>query len=173
MDLQQMRIQDDYLTTSNGSWVALSTYSKGSSLKAMNKRIEEVYNDAGQLVGNITVQDGQACLFKQVVRYKHMLKVPPGWATDVTHLSELMIFASDEGLDPDKALIILTDEQLVRWVATVQQFMEKGFIIERGFGPQRVLPEAEWETSWNGRIREEPLFNTGYVLPANEQLRLL
>ena len=73
------------------------------------------------------------------------LRVPSGWATDQTHLSQLMIIAADWEVDPDEARIILTEKNDGRkWIATVKQFMEHGFHIDRGFGSQHVLVDEHW-----------------------------
>ena len=110
---------------------------------------KQVRNNKGTLVGEIIAEPNKVYLIKKVIRSKHMLHKPPAWATDHDHLIELLNMAVSQqsvtGVEPDDAKIILEDDQQVRWEATVDQFYTRGFLIDRGFGPQQVLPEQHWQ----------------------------
>jgi hypothetical protein len=71
----------------------------------------------------------------------HMMRHPRGWATDVT------ILEAAEAQGAVLHRIVTADGEC--WTAPLRLFHEYGVEIERGFGPQRLLPERYW--------RREPL----------------
>ena len=87
-----------------------------------------------------------ATLYKSVDIATGKLKVPSGWATDQTHISELMLVAADWDIDPDNARILLTEKSDNRqWLTTAGKFIKHGFHIDRGFGSQYALVDEHWD----------------------------
>ena len=104
-----------------------------------------VTNPKGQTVGHIVIENGKAELRKKVNRLRHMLRRPAGWATDEVHIQLLRATLHQWNMTPYQGFIVLTDDSGVVWRASLQQFFENGFVIDRRFGVQRVLPEGQWQ----------------------------
>ena len=81
---------------------------------------------------------------KEVSASKHLLRKPEGWASDVCVLDQL------EALGVE--LMCLTDrESGKRFHATVNDFQLHGIPLDRGYGPQLVLPLKFWKTTQPGQ----------------------
>jgi hypothetical protein len=113
-----------------------------------------LHNQKGKQVGWLEHEDvaNQVVLRKTGLDpTKHMLIYPPGWATDTDHLELLEKFA---GVLPAIVELRTTTGQV--WRTTLDHFKEHGVYINRGHGPQLVLPEKWWRTD-NSQQLELPL----------------
>ena len=104
-----------------------------------------IYNPSGTVVGTITAQEHSIYMKKKVVRDKHMLHQPKGWATDSTHIHILEHHAENLGLPASRTYIQLTVDKGSVWTADAALFRTHGIGIDRGFGEQIVLPEKHWQ----------------------------
>jgi hypothetical protein len=107
-------------------------------------QIVPLHNRKGQQVGWLEHEDltNQVVLRKQGLDpAKHMLVQPPGWATDAAHLELLEKFAG-----PLPAVVELRTSTGQTWRTTLDHFKEHAAAIDRGHGPQLVLPQRWWRT---------------------------
>ena len=80
----------------------------------------------------------------------HMLKVPRGWACDVSALKEAERLGA-------KWLVIVDDETETRYRATLATFLRDGIPVNRGFGAQLALPLELWQTTRRGDVEATQL----------------
>jgi len=104
----------------------------------------QVYNAQGKVVGHIT-PDGW--LRKRVDPAIHMLRRPPGWATDVTHLDL-----------PIRGIRLVTPDGTT-YEAGLELFRRHGIRIERGYGQQVVLPLSFWTVRRADQPEQLPLLS--------------
>lgn len=103
-----------------------------------------VFNVQGKVVGHIT-PDGW--LRKRVDPAIHMLRRPPGWATDVTHLDL-----------PIRGIRLVTPDGTT-YEAGLELFRRHGIRIERGYGQQVVLPLSFWTVRRADQPEQLPLLS--------------
>lgn len=103
-----------------------------------------VFNVQGKVVGHIT-PDGW--LRKRVDPAIHMLRRPPGWATDEAHLAL-----------PIRGIRLHCPDGTV-YEAGVELLRGHGVAINRGFGPQVVLPLAFWSVTRPNEALQLELFS--------------
>lgn len=97
-----------------------------------------VYNGRGQVVGDIK-GDGRPWLYKYGLDPTiHMLRKPPGWATDAAHIDELRRLGG-AGI----RLKMRSGETLQATLAVIDKH---GFPFDRGHSRQIVLPLKFWGT---------------------------
>lgn len=107
----------------------------------------------GRVVGEVR----QNVFYKQVHASKHLLRKPEGWASDVCVLDQLEALGVEQ--------MCLTDrESGKRFHATVNDFRLHGIPLDRGFGPQLVLPLRFWRTTQPGQAQYAQL-SFGEVRP--------
>ena len=94
----------------------------------------------GKVVGAVR----KGVFHKRVRRSRHLLRQPEGWASDIAVLDRLDTLGVE--------LMVLTDvESGNRYRATVGDFRRHGIRLDRGYGPQLVLPLDFWNTTQPGR----------------------
>ena len=102
----------------------------------------------GKPVGYI--EDG--ILKKRVQASKHMLRIPRGWAWDKDILEEVLA----EGIL--KTEIFDTEEE-VTYFANIQDILEKGQEVNRGYGLQVVLYLYLWKKKKHKTNENQPMLN--------------
>lgn len=107
-------------------------------------------NGRGQVCAQI-VPDCK--LTKNVKQSKHMLRAPRGWAFDIPILEQ----ASEQGAI--NVEVIDTDSETT-FTASIGEFWKHGILIDRGHGPQRVLPIKFWKQSGSHIPEQLELFAT-------------
>ncbi|MSP14312.1 MAG: hypothetical protein EXR62_15330 [Chloroflexi bacterium] len=105
-----------------------------------------VYTSRGQVGGQVVGDT----LHKRVQGSEHQLKRPPAWCVDVAILAE----AGRLGASKVK---ILDTETETTYQAAIGDFFRQGVEIDRGFGLQRALPLAYFETYKRGQLRPTQL----------------
>jgi hypothetical protein len=88
----------------------------------------------GKPVGYI--EDG--VLKKQVQASKHMLRIPRGWAWDKDILEEVLA----EGIEITE---VFDTEEEITYTAKIEDILEKGQAVNRGYGLQIVLHLYLWK----------------------------
>ncbi len=89
---------------------------------------------------------GQVCaqivpgikLTKNAKKSMHMLHSPMGWAFDVSILEQAV---EQEARDVE----VVDTENETTFTAPIGEFWKHGILIDRGHGPQRVLPIKFWK----------------------------
>ncbi len=89
---------------------------------------------AGKVIGEIRGE----VLRKRVVGSKHQLRRPPAWALDAAALNE----ATASGC---RRVEVFDKETGRTFSADVDTIRTRGFLINRGFGTQFVLPLQHWQ----------------------------
>lgn len=88
--------------------------------------------------GKVTGEFIGETLFKRAQSSKHMLRNPKGWAIDC--------YTLDVAKSRSTRFIQVTDtDTFFVYRARISDFALKGIPIDRGFGPQIVLPIEYWE----------------------------
>jgi len=101
---------------------------------------QDIRASTGRIVGEVR----EGIFYKTVRESKHLLRAPRGWASDISVLDQL----EARGVER----MCLTDvESGKRYRATVRDFRRHGIALNRGFGPQLVLPLAFWKTTQPGQ----------------------
>jgi len=77
-------------------------------------------------------------LKKRVQASKHMLRIPRGWAWDKDILEE----AVAEGIEETE---IFDTEDEITYTAKIKNILEKGQVVNRGYGVQVVLHLFRWK----------------------------
>ncbi len=115
-----------------------STYNDNNTTRTCGK--QTVLAGNGRVVGAVR----KGVFHKTVCASKHLLRKPEGWASDVCVLDQL------EALDVEW---IQLDDAETRKVyrARVGDFRLHGIPLDRGFGPQLVLPLRFWKTTQPGQ----------------------
>lgn len=116
---------------------------------------EPVYNGRGKVVGYIN----GPLLTKQADSIRHMLKQPPGWAWDVAILDH----AKGRGVTHTE---VTDTETGITYRAAIADFETFGAPINRGHGPQIVLPAGYWSQWRNGQRLAQPLHEGQQQQPA-------
>ncbi len=75
---------------------------------------------------------------KKVDAQRHQLRVPPAWALDAESFEVAVL----QGVT---AIELIDDREGVVWTSTVENFIEKGGQLDRGYGRQYYLPLEFWE----------------------------
>jgi len=111
-----------------------------------------VYSANGKLVGNFERDaSGLEWLVKRGLDpQRHQLEKPRAWCTDDLHREQLR----DRG---GYGVKLITIDGMV-WTASLQTFDRHGFIIDRGFGVQVVLPLFHWHKEDPKAVRQMSLF---------------
>jgi hypothetical protein len=89
----------------------------------------------GKRVGSV-----RGNVFHKTIQSKHMLRVPPAIAFDITTLDE----AARKGADRVKIKNRDTD---ITYTTTIDHIMRKGVPMNRGYGDQIYLPLESWQKS--------------------------
>ena len=94
------------------------------------------------------VEDG--ILKKRVQASKHMLRIPRGWAWDKDILEE----AVAEGILITE---IFDTEEEVTYTAKIVDILEKGQVVNRGYGVQVVLHLFRWKKKKQKTMKIQPM----------------
>ena len=127
-----------------GTWVGTAGVRHAQPYSTSAGRGCQVYNAQGRVIGHIT-PDGW--LRKRVDPAIHMLRRPPGWATDVTHLDL-----------PIRGIRLVTPDGTT-YEAGLELFRRHGIRIERGYGQQVVLPLSFWTVRRADQPEQLPLLS--------------
>jgi hypothetical protein len=95
---------------------------------------QPAFSEKGKVVGIFI--DGY--LKKNVRRSKHMLQKPPAWCWD----EETISHAEELGIEKTEIHEI---EEGKTYIASIRDFRENGFSVQRGFGNQLGLTLAHWK----------------------------
>jgi hypothetical protein len=87
----------------------------------------------GKVIGKV-----RGDTFYKTIKNKHMLKVPPAIANDVSALED----AAKAGASK---VCITNKDNGVTYTTTMVQILNKGVKFNRGFGEQIFLPLGEWQ----------------------------
>ena len=101
-------------------------------------RNHAVHNIDGNTIGGIK----NGWLTKSVDPLIHKLRSPAGWATDKAHI-DMLTNTNGKGI-----ILKLPNGELLQ--ASTKLFLDHGIEINRGHGPQIVLPEKWWTSSSQG-----------------------
>ncbi|MBM3216683.1 hypothetical protein FJZ36_17435 [Candidatus Poribacteria bacterium] len=104
---------------------------------------ESARDQRGRVVG-AWVRDPDGSLWLQKTGLdpaRHMLRQPPAWSTDSSHLEELR---RRGGVG---VRLVLVDG--TTFEARLDAFERQGIQVSRGFGPQIALPLDYWQTAGN------------------------
>jgi hypothetical protein len=93
----------------------------------------------------------QGGVFYKTIRSKHMLKVPPAIANDVSALED----AANAGAN---FVCITNKDSGITYTTTMQQILNEGVKFNRGFGEQIFLTLDEWQKSGANVARQFELF---------------
>lgn len=115
-----------------------STYSRNDTTRARGKQAVRAGN--GRVVGEVR----KGVFHKTVCASRHLLRKPEGWASDIFVLDQLEALGV-EWIQLDDA------ETRKVYRARVDDFRLHGIPLDRGFGPQLVLPIRYWKTTQPGQ----------------------
>jgi hypothetical protein len=90
--------------------------------------------------GSKVIGKVQGGVFYKTIKNKHMLKVPPAIANDVSALED----AANAGAN---FVCITNKDSGITYTTTMVQILNKGVKFNRGFGEQIFLPLGEWQKS--------------------------
>ena len=119
---------------------------KDNTLSQKEKQLVRRFD--GKPVGY--VEDG--ILKKKVQASKHMLRIPRGWAWDKDILEE----AVAEGIEVTE---IFDTEEEITYTAKIRDILEKGQVVNRGYGVQVVLHLFRWKKRKQKNKEIQPMLN--------------
>ena len=93
-------------------------------------------NKEGKFIGSFTGKTFR----KQVYRSYHMLQTPPSWAIDFEVIRTLELLNGK-----CKKITVFDKENNITYQVDFALFLEKAFVIDRGYGNQKVLPLVYWK----------------------------
>lgn len=133
----------------------LAVRSSQRQIESGHRASSLTHNDTTRTCGKQTVLAGngrvvgavrKGVFHKKVCASRHLLRKPEGWASDIFVLDQLEALGVEQ--------IWLTDrESGKRYNATVGDFRRHGIPLDRGFGPQLVLPLRFWRTTQPGQAQ--------------------
>lgn len=103
---------------------------------------ELIHNNQGKIIGEV---EGQ--VFKKPVDASiHQLRKPPAWGIDEDIFRKYIMNRCHT--------IQITDRKTAQtWTCSVDTFRRKGFLIDRGYNKQVVLPLFYWTVEGTGQMR--------------------
>lgn len=93
-------------------------------------------------------QKGDRITLVRIPKPEHKLQKPVGWAWNVELIEEY----KRQGVTD---LMVIAPWENRRYSATFELFLQKAFIINRGYGDQLVLPEEYWNVEPIDPIKEQ------------------
>jgi hypothetical protein len=88
---------------------------------------------AGKVIGKV-----QGGVFYKTIKNKHMLKVPPAIANDISALEDAMNAGASK-------VCITNKDSGITYTTSIERIFRKGKRFNRGFGEQIFLPLGEWQ----------------------------
>jgi hypothetical protein len=101
--------------------------------------------------GSKVIGKVQAGVFYKTIRSKHMLKVPPAIANDISALQD----AARAGANK---VCITNKDSGITYTASMARILNEGKRFNRGFGDQVYLMLDEWQKSGANVARQYTLF---------------
>jgi hypothetical protein len=100
----------------------------------------------GKVIGQV-----RGDTFYKTIKNKHMLKVPPAIANNISALEDAMRAGANN-------VCITNKDSGIAYTASMERIFKKGVKFNRGFGEQVFLPLGEWQKSGANVARQFELF---------------